>query len=202
MCTCATAPNLIANCTGLRDSRRAARGVPLNCAPRCTIELSRFRDNWRDLAFVRKRTNWGNRYVSPEFPLSRKLQAFFNLSHVGDVRQRGFMAGIELVIDRAAQEPYPWQEKIGARVCQEVRRHGVILRPLGNVIVLLPPLSMTIKELTRLLDATYWAIETVTKKSAQTTYSGKEWAKIKRLASGKGRVFSSAGAAKRHVKAL
>ncbi len=94
--------------------------------------------------------------------LSQKLKMFYNLPHVGDVRQRGFMVGIELVRDRATKEPYPWQEKIGIRVCQEVRKHGVILRPLGNVIVLMPPLSMTIEELTRLLDVTYRAIGKVT----------------------------------------
>ena len=94
--------------------------------------------------------------------LSQKLQMFYNLPHVGDVRQRGFMVGIELVRDRQTKEPYPWQEKIGARVCQEVRNYGVILRPLGNVIVLIPPLSMSVEELERLLDVTYRAIGNVT----------------------------------------
>lgn len=94
--------------------------------------------------------------------LSQKLQMFYNLPHVGDVRQRGFMVGIELVRHRQTKEPYSWQEKIGARVCQEVRKHGVILRPLGNVIVLMPPLSMTIEELTHLLDVMYRAIGNVT----------------------------------------
>ena len=94
--------------------------------------------------------------------LSRKLQSFYNLPHVGDVRQRGFMVGIELVRDRATKTPYPWEERVGARVCEEVRRHGVILRPLGNVIVLMPPLSMTVEELARLTDVTYKAIKKVT----------------------------------------
>jgi adenosylmethionine-8-amino-7-oxononanoate aminotransferase len=94
--------------------------------------------------------------------LSRRLQMFYNLAHVGDVRQRGFMVGIELVKDRAAKTPYLWEEKIGARVCREARTKGVILRPLGNVIVLMPPLAMTQKELEQLLKVTYWAIEKVT----------------------------------------
>ena len=72
------------------------------------------------------------------------------------------MVGIELVRDRATKAPYPWQERVGVRVCQEVRKHGVILRPLVNVIVLMPPLSMTIEELARLLDVTYRAIGKVT----------------------------------------
>ncbi|MBN1869136.1 MAG: adenosylmethionine--8-amino-7-oxononanoate transaminase [Candidatus Omnitrophica bacterium] len=94
--------------------------------------------------------------------LSLRLKEFYGLSHVGDVRQRGFMAGIELVKDRGTKEPYPWEEKIGVRVCQETKKRGVILRPLGNVIVLMPPLSMAVKELDKLCDATYWAVEKVT----------------------------------------
>jgi len=96
--------------------------------------------------------------------LSQKLKTFYNLPHVGDVRQRGVMVGIELVKDRQTKEPYSWEEKIGARVCQDARKSGVILRPLGNVIVLMPPLAMTIKELDQLLNATYRAIENITEK--------------------------------------
>lgn len=95
--------------------------------------------------------------------LSQRLKLFYNLRHVGDVRQRGFMVGIELVKDRRTKEPYPWEEKVGVRVCREIRKRGVILRPLGNVIVLMPPLSMTREELDELLDVTYRAIEDATK---------------------------------------
>ena len=91
--------------------------------------------------------------------LSRKLEMFDNLLHVGDVRQLGLMVGIELVEDRKTKRPYPWEDRVGARVCREARTHGVILRPLGNVIVLMPPLSMSVEELERLLEVTYRAIE-------------------------------------------
>jgi adenosylmethionine-8-amino-7-oxononanoate aminotransferase len=96
--------------------------------------------------------------------LSQRLKVFYNLSHVGDVRQKGFMVGIELVEDRKTKDPYPWKEKVGIRICREARDKGVILRPLGNVIVLMPPLAMTIKELDKLLDVTYRAIEQITEK--------------------------------------
>jgi adenosylmethionine-8-amino-7-oxononanoate aminotransferase len=65
------------------------------------------------------------------------------LAHVGDLRQCGLMAGIELVRDRARRTPYDPGERVGARVIEEVRRQGVILRPLGDVVVLMPPLSIT-----------------------------------------------------------
>ena len=94
--------------------------------------------------------------------LSKRLKLFYNLAHVGHVRQCGFMAGIELVADCATKRPYPLEQKVGARVCAEVRKEGVILRPLGNVIVLMPPLAMTIRELKQLLDVTYRAIDGVT----------------------------------------
>lgn len=93
--------------------------------------------------------------------LSKRLSMFYNLSHVGDIRQRGFMVGIELVKNRVAKEPFSWEDRVGARICQEARKHGVILRPLGNVIVLMPPLSMTVEELDKLLDVTYDAIQKV-----------------------------------------
>lgn len=91
--------------------------------------------------------------------LTEKLKTFENLSFVGSIRQKGFMAGIELVKDKESKEPFSWEEKIGVKVCQQARSRGVILRPLGNVIVLMPPLSISKRELDYLLQVTYWAIE-------------------------------------------
>lgn len=87
--------------------------------------------------------------------MEKQLKMFYNLNLVGDVRQFGFMAGIELVKDKAKKTPFPWREQIGVQVCQRLREKNIILRPLGNVIVLMPPLSITIKELKYLLDCTY-----------------------------------------------
>lgn len=86
-----------------------------------------------------------------------------SLAHVGDIRQCGLMVGIELVRDCQRREPYDPALKVGARVVQEIRRHGVILRPLGSVIVLMPPLSVTPDELALLVDATSQGIAAVTR---------------------------------------
>ncbi|HPB67682.1 MAG TPA: adenosylmethionine--8-amino-7-oxononanoate transaminase [Candidatus Omnitrophota bacterium] len=94
--------------------------------------------------------------------LTKALQRFAGLSHVGDIRQKGFMVGIELVAEKASKTPYAGKEKIGIRVCQDVRSRGVILRPLGDVIVLMPPLSVNRSEMDQLLGATYEAIQSVT----------------------------------------
>ena len=97
--------------------------------------------------------------------LEEELDRFKSLSHVGDIRQVGFMVGIELVCDQKTREPYELKEKMGIRVIQEARQRGVIIRPLGNVIVLMPPLAMEIKELKKLLNVVYQSIKFVTEGS-------------------------------------
>nr|MBI3612838.1 adenosylmethionine--8-amino-7-oxononanoate transaminase [Nitrospirota bacterium] len=94
--------------------------------------------------------------------LRRLLKPVARLAHVGDVRQRGFMVGIELVRDRATKEPYPLTERKGHWVAMEARRRGLLLRPLGNVVVLMPPLSVTATELARMAVMVCAAIRTVT----------------------------------------
>jgi adenosylmethionine-8-amino-7-oxononanoate aminotransferase len=90
--------------------------------------------------------------------LAEHLARIARLPRVGDVRQRGLIAGIELVKDERTREPYPWEEKRGIAVCQAARRHGVLLRPLGNVIVIMPPLAISLGELDRIAEAVAAAI--------------------------------------------
>lgn len=94
--------------------------------------------------------------------LAPKLAALAELQHVGEVRQRGAMVGIELVRHRRTKEAYPLAERIGHRVCLAARKHGVLLRPLGGVVVLVPPLSLTPDEARLLGDAVHHAIVEVT----------------------------------------
>ncbi len=96
--------------------------------------------------------------------LSKTLKEFKYLIHVGEVRQKGFMVGIELVKNRITKEPYTPEEKIGMRVILECRKQGLILRPLGNVIVLMPPLSISEREIKRMLQILHGAIKRVTEK--------------------------------------
>jgi adenosylmethionine-8-amino-7-oxononanoate aminotransferase len=85
---------------------------------------------------------------------------------VGDIRQCGFIVGIELVQNKQTRAPFPVKEKVGVRVIKEARRRGVILRPLSDVIVIMPPLSITEEELQMLLDATYDSVHTVSQELA------------------------------------
>ncbi len=97
-----------------------------------------------------------------EDALAGGLEKIERLPHVGDVRRKGFMVGIELVKDRKTREPYLPAEKIGIRVITEARRLGLIIRPLGNVIVLMPPLSSTPAELKKITEITRKSIISVT----------------------------------------
>lgn len=94
--------------------------------------------------------------------LKEKLEKIVELPHVGEVRRKGFMAGIELVADKDTREPYPLTERRGIRVCEEARGMGVIIRPLGNVVVLMPPLSISERELKKLAGVVYKAIKRAT----------------------------------------
>jgi adenosylmethionine-8-amino-7-oxononanoate aminotransferase len=82
--------------------------------------------------------------------LRRHLERIRALPHVGDVRQLGLMAGIELVADRASKEPFPAGAQMGAAVCARARAHGAVIRPLGDVVVLMPPLAIDVPLLDRL----------------------------------------------------
>jgi adenosylmethionine---8-amino-7-oxononanoate aminotransferase len=79
--------------------------------------------------------------------LAAMLAPLRNLPHVGDVRHKGFMVGIELVADKATKQPFDPRRRVGAAVCTNVRQHGVIVRPLGDVVVLMPPLAMEEEDL-------------------------------------------------------
>ncbi|AFM26296.1 adenosylmethionine--8-amino-7-oxononanoate transaminase [Desulfomonile tiedjei] len=83
------------------------------------------------------------------------------LPHVGEVRQCGFMVGIEIVEDSAKRQSYAPELRTGARITQDVRSRGVILRPLGDVVVMMPPLSVTQDEIRTLVASTAQSIAKV-----------------------------------------
>lgn len=93
--------------------------------------------------------------------LHAHLERLAELPCVGDVRQVGLMAGIELVRNRATKEPFPAAERMGARVCRAARDRGVLLRPLGDVLVIMPPLAIDLPLLDRLCDVVHDCISAV-----------------------------------------
>ena len=94
--------------------------------------------------------------------LAERLERFHRLAHVSDVRQWGYMIGIELVESKGERKSYAPEKRIGYKVILEARQRSVMIRPLGDVIVLMPPLSIADDELTSLLAVVYDCIEAVT----------------------------------------
>jgi len=94
--------------------------------------------------------------------LKNSLDRFKELTHVGEVRQKGFMVGIELVKSRKTKRSYAPGDKIGQKVIWEARKRSVIIRPLGDIIVLMPPLAIDRPTLEELVDVTYESIKAVT----------------------------------------
>lgn len=93
--------------------------------------------------------------------LDRHLQQIKRLPQVGDVRQCGLIGAVELVRDVATKEPYPRSEKRGIRVCDHARGRGVLLRPLGDVIVIMPPLAIAPQQLDAIMEAVEGGIKAV-----------------------------------------
>ncbi len=94
--------------------------------------------------------------------LAELLAPTGELPHVGEVRQCGFMVGIELVADRETKEPFDWELATGHQVCRRARELGLITRPLGDVVTLLPPLATEESDLETMTAILHRAISEVT----------------------------------------
>ena len=91
-----------------------------------------------------------NRLPAKISRLADGLEPIATHPHVGEVRRRGMMVGIELVADRTSREPFPWHERRGVQVCNRAIANGLFIRPLGDVIVIMPPLAISLAEIERL----------------------------------------------------
>jgi adenosylmethionine-8-amino-7-oxononanoate transaminase len=94
--------------------------------------------------------------------LEKRLSEITDLSIVGDVRNKGFMVGIELVKNKKTKEPFSIEEKMGWKVCYKAREYGIIIRPLGNVVVLMPPLCISLENLDSFMDGIKRSIISIT----------------------------------------
>lgn len=102
-------------------------------------------------------------YLQPKIRMMEKrLKEFRELEHVGDIRRRGFLAGIELVKDKRTKQEYQMSDKIGIKVTMEARKRGLIIRPLSDIIVIMPPLCISKVDLADMLDIIYHSIKNVT----------------------------------------
>ena len=84
--------------------------------------------------------------------LQTLLKPLAELPIVGNIRQCGLMAGIELVKNKETREPFPLSERMGYKVTAECRRRGLLIRPIGNIVVLVPPLVTSERELRQIVN--------------------------------------------------
>ncbi len=125
-------------------------GNPLGCAAAlASLQLFRERDV---LANIQRNAEL----------LAQHLARLADHPHVAEVRQRGVMVGIELVRDRETLEPYPAELRTGHRVTLAARERGLIIRPLGDVVVLMPAPAMPAALVQRLCEETIESIDQVT----------------------------------------
>lgn len=102
-------------------------------------------------------------------PARRNLQKYLNHAlkplwkspFVGDIRQSGLIAGIELVRDWRTREPWPREKQVGIQVCKEMAKLGVLTRPIGNVIALMPPYCCTKAQVYKMTSALAKSVKTV-----------------------------------------
>ena len=94
------------------------------------------------------------------------LKTLWALPNVGDIRQVGLIAGIELVKNWRTREPFSLSERAGIRVCEAMAKRSVLTRPIGNVMVLMPPYCTTNAQMTRMVEALREAIEETCGRSA------------------------------------
>jgi adenosylmethionine-8-amino-7-oxononanoate aminotransferase len=83
--------------------------------------------------------------------MQEELKGLWDLPNVGDIRQVGLIAGIELVKDWRTREPFDLRERAGIRVCEVMAKRGVLTRPIGNVVVLMPPYCTTDEQVKQMI---------------------------------------------------
>ncbi|WP_404321953.1 adenosylmethionine--8-amino-7-oxononanoate transaminase [Cytobacillus firmus] len=96
--------------------------------------------------------------------IQSELAALKSLKHIGDIRQVGLMCGIELVQDKETRRPFPWESRMGYHATLEMRKRGMLTRPLGDVIVFMPPLASTDDQIRKMIQIMRDSIEAVTEK--------------------------------------
>lgn len=94
--------------------------------------------------------------------IRERLDKIGEMVHVGEARQRGMIIGIELMKDKENRVPYAWEDCMGAVVCMKAREHGLFIRPVGDVVVFMPPLCSTIEEINKMLDIIEISIHEIT----------------------------------------
>ena len=103
--------------------------------------------------------------------MTQEIKQLWKLPQIGDIRQVGLVVGIELVKNWKTREPFPLRERAGIRVCEAMAMRGVLTRPIGNVVVVMPPYCATRRQVRKIFSALSEAVEEVWGKDGQSQAS-------------------------------
>jgi adenosylmethionine-8-amino-7-oxononanoate aminotransferase len=109
--------------------------------------------------FATEKTLEGNSVLAQA--LTKRLAKFWDHPHVGDVRQEGLICAIEIVRNFKTREAFPFAERIGHRICEAARAHGLLTRPVGDVLVLMPPYCVTENQIAQMADALWLGLNEI-----------------------------------------
>jgi adenosylmethionine---8-amino-7-oxononanoate aminotransferase len=101
-----------------------------------------------------------------EETLAKSIAKFWEHPHVGDVRREGLICAIEIVRDFKTRQPFSFTERIGHRVCEAARAHGLLTRPVGDALVLMPPYCVTENQIAQMVEALWLGLNEVLPRDA------------------------------------
>lgn len=127
-------------------------GNPISCAT--ALENISMYKKYNLISKIKKRA----------IQIQSRIEEISKLDLVGDVRHKGLLMGIELVSDKKTKNPISYQKRLPQKIFTEAKKHGIYQRTLGNIVMVIPPLAISEKELDLLLDGT---IKTIKNVSAQ-----------------------------------
>ncbi|MGI0047786.1 MAG: adenosylmethionine--8-amino-7-oxononanoate transaminase [Nitrosotalea sp.] len=127
-------------------------GNPLACATAIT-NLSLYK-KYNIISKIKKNSH----------QLQRRIDEISELALVGDVRHKGMLMGIELVSNKSKKSPISPEKHMQQRIFNEAKKHKIYLRTLGNIVMIVPPLAISGKELDFLIDGTIDTIKKVVAK--------------------------------------
>lgn len=113
-----------------------------------------------NLALLRNPTGVDHRRTLQN-TFAHQLNSLWTQPSIGDIRHCGLVAGIELVRDWRTRTPFDLSDRVGIRVCEAMARRGVLTRPIGNVVVLMPPYCTTSAQVRQMVAAVAGAITEV-----------------------------------------
>jgi adenosylmethionine-8-amino-7-oxononanoate transaminase len=96
-----------------------------------------------------------------EKALTASTARFWDHPHVGDIRQEGLICAIEIVRNFKTRQPFPFTDRVGHRICEAARQHGLLTRPVGDVLILMPPYCTTETQLKQMAEALWLGLNEV-----------------------------------------